>query len=150
MRALEFMGERWSRWEPLPGIIRAWDAADLDMQDWGDPFGAAVGACIDLASLMVGWESPEWGNIGGRWDVSLGIGGLTDEHWEALAECLADENDTAWESVWDVREGEHQGVCIPGLFRYLSESEAHLADVVRLGDLLADIVDQCKTLGKDY
>lgn len=133
---------------PFAGVRDAWGAADLDLSwDKGDPFGSATGALFALCDLLRLWESPVWGNTGGRYGHHAGIGGLSGADLEDLERGTFDDSPDE-----DVREArrEWESVYLQGLFDYLQEHPAHLADVVQLGDMLSQVIDRCRELGTDY
>ena len=124
---------------PFESVRDAWGAADMDLSwDKGDPSGSAFAALWDICTLLDGWESPEWGNAGGRYDYSPGAGGLSSDAWAALA---AGDYAEHWES-----QDSHDAHGVQALFDYLAESDSHLAHVVHLGDMLSQVIDRCRAL----
>lgn len=61
---------------------RVWDAGDMASEDWCDSEAAASGMLWALCELLRSYESPEWGNTGGRYGHSGGF--LDDEDWAAI------------------------------------------------------------------
>lgn len=130
------------------GVRDAWDAADMDLSwDKGDPYGSAVSALFALSDLLRLWESPAWGNTGGRYGHNAGAGGLSSDDVAALEAGTFDDSPDE-----DVREArrEWDHVYMQGIYDYLQESPAHLANVVHLGDLLSQVHNRCRELGTDY
>ena len=75
-----------------------WDELDLASLDWYDREGSAMQALFVLCEILRGYESPEWGNTGGRYGHRGGY--LTGDDWDALArgEYVADEGEESWET----------------------------------------------------
>jgi hypothetical protein len=120
-----------------PDLREAWDTAGL-WSDWDvyDPRGTAVTTLFTLCDLLRPYESPEWGNTGGRYGYSAGAGGLTSWDWHTLdSGCFPDEGDSRenYSDPWIVQE----------LATYLGEDDEHLVHVVHLADLLSQIVARC-------
>lgn len=67
----------------LPADARAvWDDCDMMAEDWGDAEASALNMLWSLCEVLRGYESPAWGNTGGRYEHS---GGFMDEaDWAAL------------------------------------------------------------------
>lgn len=59
-----------------------WDATDMALEDWHDSEATASGMLWALCELLRGYESPAWGNTGGRYEHSGGF--LDDEDWAAI------------------------------------------------------------------
>ena len=73
----------------LPADARmVWDATDMACEDWCDSEAAASGMLWALCELLRSYESPKWGNTGGRYGHSGGF--LDDEDWTAIQ--LGDED----------------------------------------------------------
>lgn len=67
----------------LPADARmVWDATDMASEDWDDAEASALGLLWALCELLRSYESPEWGNTGGRYGHSGGF--LDDEDWAAI------------------------------------------------------------------
>lgn len=67
----------------LPADARlVWDAGDMASEDWGSPEGASISLLWALCELLRSYESPEWGNTGGRYGHSGGF--LDYEDWAAI------------------------------------------------------------------
>lgn len=108
-----------------PAVARLWDLAVRDAWDPHDPHAAAVLALCDLADLLIGWESPEWGSVDGRYGYGPGARSLTGTDWAALEDGAYqdDERLIDLQPVHDLLEAD------PG----------SLPTVVHLGDLLSTI-----------
>lgn len=127
---------------PFDGARDAWGLIARDDWDTGSPSDSAFAALWDICTLLTAWESPEWGNTGGRYDYSPGAGGLSSDAWDALAAGTYAEH---WES-----QDSHDAHGVQALHDYLTESDSHLAHVVHLGDMLSQVIDRCRALGGDY
>ena len=67
----------------LPADARAvWDDCDMAAEDWGDGEASALTMLLSLCEVLRSYESPEWGNTGGRYGHSGGF--LSAEDWAAL------------------------------------------------------------------
>lgn len=67
----------------LPTDARmVWDDCDMACEDWCDAEASATSLLWALCELLRGYESPEWGNTGGRYQHSGGF--LDDEDWAAI------------------------------------------------------------------
>lgn len=67
----------------LPTDARGvWDDCDMMAEDWGDAEASAFNMLWALCELLRSYESPEWGNTGGRYGHSGGF--LDDEDWAAI------------------------------------------------------------------
>ena len=106
-------------------VARVWDLAVRDAWDPHDPHAAAVLALCDLADLLTGWESPEWGNVGGRYSYQPGAGGLSCGDWAALG--------------GGYYRDEERHIDLQPVHDLLEADPAALPAVVHLGDLLATI-----------
>ena len=67
----------------LPAPARAvWDDCDMACEDWHDTEASALGLLWALCELLRSFESPEWGNTGGRYGHSGGF--LDSDDWAAI------------------------------------------------------------------
>lgn len=108
-----------------PAVARAWDLAVRDTWDFHDTHAAAVLALCDLADLLAGWESPEWGNVSSRYGYSPGAGGLTCSDWAALGE--------------GAYQDDGRSIDLQPVHDLLEADPGALPAVVHLGDLLSTI-----------
>ena len=129
---------------PHAGVRQGWAAMQLDL-DWDrqDPFGSAINALFLICDVLRGYESPSWGNTGGRYGHHAGMTGLTAEDWEALeAHTFALSGPT--------RQEYSDPETVQSLADFLNEDTANLTSVVQLGDMLDQITTRCRNLGRDY
>lgn len=125
-----------------PGLLEAWKIAGLSL-DW-DPYApaeTALNSLFTLCDLLRSYESAAWGNTGGRYGHSAGMGGLTSEDWHMLdSGCFPEEGPS--------RTDYSDPVIVQELATYLGEDDAHLEHVVHLADLLSAVTQRCAELGK--
>lgn len=72
--------------------------ADMAMADWHNRGEASYDYLWAACQVLIGWESPEWGNTGGRYGFSLGMMDQLDAEWlaglsEGEFEAWCDENE---------------------------------------------------------
>lgn len=80
------------------------NAADLEGRDWGAPHATIVDAIMEACMILQSWESPEWGNVGGRYGVNFGAGGLTGAEYDALEEVDTTVTDTTGDPRFEMLE----------------------------------------------
>lgn len=118
----------------LPTDARAvWDDCDMMAEDWGSPRDASISLLWALCELLRSYESPEWGNTGGRYGHSGGF--LDDEDWAAIE---ADDED---HEHLDLDSG--QWFAIIGAYRVIQRG--NLRGVIQMADILDMAIDFMRT-----
>lgn len=124
------------------GVRDAWSVAVNDTWDEGDPYGSAMSALGVVVDILSAYESPEWGNVSGRYE-STGHR-LTGEDWHALDSGSFPEDGTVGTldtpDLWGMQ----------GLATYAGEDDRNVAHVVQLGDMLSQVIDRCGEDGSGY
>lgn len=118
------------------GARDVWALIANDDWDEGDPYGSAMVALSALVDILSAYESPEWGNVSGRYD-STGHR-LTSEDWHALdSDSFPDDGTIGTLDTPDL--------CgLQEVATYIGEDDAHVRHVVDCADLLSAVIDECR------
>lgn len=80
------------------------NAADLEGRDWHDLESVTVSTIMEACMILQSWESPAWGNVGGRYGVNFGAGGLTGAEYDALESVDTMTTDTTGDPRFEMLE----------------------------------------------
>ena len=130
-----------------PAALELANAADLEGRDWYDLEHTTVNAIMEACMILQSWESPTWGNVGGRYDVSFGAGGLTGDEYDALEAVDTATTDTTGDPRFEMLELD--GWDVHALSTYARHCAAHgEAALVALVDALSAAHDRWESEGR--
>ena len=117
----------------LPTDARmVWDATDMSCEDWYDSEASTISMLWALCELLRSYESPEWGNTGGRYGHSGGF--LDSDDWAAI-----EAGDEDYEHL-DLDSG--QWFAIIGAYRVIQQG--NLRAVIQMADILDMAIDMAQ------
>lgn len=117
----------------LPADARmVWDATDMASEDWGDAEASALGLLWALCELLRSYESPSWGNTGGRYGHSGGF--LDSDDWAAI-EAFDEDYDHP-----DLDSGQWFAI----IAAHRTAQGGNLRAVIQMADILSMAIDMAQ------